>query len=185
MRFIPLRMKDNVDSYASLASPTHASSGRMNVLHTAVERPDMLWPLVVYAAMVMALVTSMLVLSWLLGQRHTDRATGEPYESGITPTGSARLRLSADFYLIAMFFVIFDLEAVFIFAWAVAAREVGWVGYTGVVIFIGVLVAALLYEWRMGTLDWRARPRQGRPWSMRVAPFMSHDGRGAAESEKA
>jgi NADH-quinone oxidoreductase subunit A len=144
----------------------------------------MLWPLVVYAAMVMALVTSMLVLSWLSGQRHVDRATGEPYESGVTPTGSARLRLSADFYLIAMFFVIFDLEAVFIFAWAVAAREVGWVGYMGVVIFIGVLVASLLYEWRMGTLDWRARPRQGRSWSMR-APFMSHHGRGTAERENA
>jgi NADH-quinone oxidoreductase subunit A len=145
----------------------------------------MLWPLVVYGVMVLALVTSMLVLSWLLGQRHADRATGEPYESGIIPTGSARLRLSADFYLIAMFFVIFDLEAVFIFAWAVAAREVGWVGYMGVVIFIGVLVAALLYECRMGTLDWRARPRQGRLRSMRAAPFMSHDGRGAAERENA
>jgi NADH-quinone oxidoreductase subunit A len=144
----------------------------------------MLWPLVVYAAMVMVLVTSMLVLSWLSGQRHADRATGEPYESGINPTGSARLRLSANFYLIAMFFVIFDLEAVFIFAWAVAAREVGWVGYMGVVTFIGVLVAALLYEWRMGTLDWHARPRQGRSRSMR-APFMSHHGRGAAERENA
>jgi NADH-quinone oxidoreductase subunit A len=132
--------------------------------------------------MVMALVTSMLVLSWLSGQRHSDRATGEPYESGINPTGSARL--SADFYLIAMFFVIFDSEAVFIFAWAVAAREVGWVGYIGVVIFIGVLVAALLYEWRMGTLDWRARPQQGRSWSMRALSFMSHDGSGAAEREK-
>jgi NADH-quinone oxidoreductase subunit A len=145
----------------------------------------MLWPLVVYAAMVLALVTSMLVLSWLSGQRHADRATGEPYESGINPTGSARLRLSADFYLIAMFFVIFDLEAVFIFAWAVAARQVGWVGYLGVVLFIGILVAALLYEWRMGTLDWRARPWQGRSWSMRAVPFMSHDGRGAAERENA
>ena len=71
---------------------------------------DMLWPLVVYVAMALALVTSMMVLSWLLGQRHADRATGEPYESGINPTGTARLRLSADFYLIAMFFVIFDLK---------------------------------------------------------------------------
>jgi NADH-quinone oxidoreductase subunit A len=172
------------EPHASLASPTRGSSGRMNALHTSVDRPDMLWPLVVYVAMVMALVTGMLVLSWLSGQRHADRATGEPYESGINPTGSARLRLSADFYLIAMFFVIFDLEAVFIFAWAVAAREVGWVGYIGVVIFIGVLVAALLYEWRMGTLDWRAHPQQGRSWSMRAVPFMSHDGSGAAEREK-
>jgi hypothetical protein len=66
-----------------------------------------------------------------------------------------------------------------------ASWEVGGISYIGVVIFIGVLVAALLYEWRMGTLDWRARPRQGRSWSMRAAPFMSHDGRGAAEREHA
>ena len=142
----------------------------MSPLHTAVDHPDVLWPLVVYAALVMALVTGLLGLSWLVGQRHADRATGEPYESGITPTGSARLRLSAEFYLIAMFFVIFDLEAVFIVAWAVAARQVGGIGYLGVVLFIGVLVAALLYEWRLGTFDWRARPRQGRSWSRRAAP---------------
>jgi NADH-quinone oxidoreductase subunit A len=118
----------------------------MNTLHTSVDRPDTLCPLVVYVAMALAMVMSMLVLSWLLGQRHADRATGEPYESTINAMGSARLRLSADLYLIAMFFVIFDLEAVFIFTWAVATREVGWVGYIGVVICIGVLVAALFYE---------------------------------------
>ena len=143
----------------------------------------MLWPLVVYFAAVIALVTSILALSWLLGQQHTDRATGEPYESGIAPTGSARLRLSADFYLIAMLFVIFDLEAVFIFAWAVAAWELGWPGYLGVVIFIGVLVIALLYEWRMGAFDWGSRPRYG---GRSIAPtaFHSQDGRGAAAREQ-
>jgi NADH-quinone oxidoreductase subunit A len=134
----------------------------MTPLPTTVDHPAMLWPLAVYAALAMALVTSLLGLSWLAGQRHADRATGEPYESGIPPTGSARLRLSAEFYLIAMFFVIFDLEAVFIVAWAVAARQVGGIGYLGVVLFISVLVAALLYEWRLGTFDWRAPPRRGR-----------------------
>lgn len=69
-----------------------------------------LWPLVAYFAAILALVGIMIVLSWLLGQRHHDRATGEPYESGILPTGSARLRLSVNFYLVAVFFVIFDLE---------------------------------------------------------------------------
>jgi NADH-quinone oxidoreductase subunit A len=96
----------------------------------------------------------MLGLSSLLGQRHTDRATGEPYESGIVSTGSARLRLSAEFYLVAMFFVIFDLEAVFIFAWAIAFREVGWAGYSEILVFIGILIAALIYLWRQGALDW-------------------------------
>ncbi len=88
-----------------------------------------LWPLLVYFAAVLLVVGSMIVGSWLLGPRHREPATGEPYESGIRSTGSARLRFAARFYLVAMFFLIFDLEAVFLFAWAVAARELGWAGY--------------------------------------------------------
>jgi len=121
---------------------------------TTAAEPSALWPLLVYFAAVLALVTSMLVLSFLLGQRHRERATSDPYESGMLSTGSARLRLSASFYLVAVFFVIFDLEAVFIVAWAISVRELGWGGYLGVLIFIGVLVAGLLYEWRQGALDW-------------------------------
>jgi len=102
----------------------------------------------------------MLGLSSLLGQRHQDRETGVPYEAGVAPTGSARLRFAARFYLVAIFFVLFDLEAVFIFAWAIAARSLGWSGYLGVLIFIGVLVATLLYEWRLGALDEWGRPGQ-------------------------
>jgi NADH-quinone oxidoreductase subunit A len=121
-----------------------------------------LWPLAVYFAAVILLVGGMLAVSYLLGQRHHARATGEPYESGIVSTGSARLRFSAQFYLIAMLFVIFDLEAVFIFAWAIAFREVGWTGYVGVLVFIGALVAALIYEWRLGALDWGNKGRKAR-----------------------
>jgi NADH-quinone oxidoreductase subunit A len=113
------------------------------------------WPLGVYLVIVVMLVAAMLGLSFVLGQRHHNRATGTPYESGILSQGSARVRLSARFYLVAMFFVIFDLEAVFIFAWAVAVRETGWPGYLEALIFIGVLMATLLYLWRVGALDWR------------------------------
>ena len=98
----------------------------------------------------------MIVLSYVLGQRHRERATAEPYEGGIVSTGTSRVRLSAKFYLVAMFFVIFDLEAVFIFGWAIAARELGWAGYIEAVVFIAVLVAALIYLWRSGALDWSA-----------------------------
>jgi NADH-quinone oxidoreductase subunit A len=129
-------------------------------LNTTAPQATALWPLVVYAVAVLALVASMLTLSWLLGQRHRGRETGEPYESGIAPTGSARLRVSANFYLIAMFFVIFDLEVAFIVAWAVAIRELGWPGYLGVLLFIGVLMSALLYEWKIGALDWGLRSGQ-------------------------
>lgn len=110
-------------------------------------------PLVVYFALVVC-VTAIMLASYVLGQRHRGPGTGTPYESGIVSEGSARVRFSARFYLIAMLFVVFDLEAVFLFAWAIAAREVGWAGYWEVVIFIGVLLAALIYLWGGGALDW-------------------------------
>jgi NADH-quinone oxidoreductase subunit A len=116
-----------------------------------------LWPLAVYAAIVGFLVVAMLGLSYVLGQRHEERATGSPYESGILSEGSARVRFSPQFYLVAMFFVIFDLEAVFIFAWAIAVRETGWTGYAEVSLFIAVLLATLAYLWRIGALDWKHR----------------------------
>ena len=119
-----------------------------------------LWPLAVYIILVGLLVMAMLSMSFVLGQRHHDRATGSPYESGILSEGSARVRFSAKFYLIAMFFVIFDLEAVFLFAWAVAVRETGWAGYAEALLFIMVLLATLAYLWRVGALDWRQGSRR-------------------------
>ncbi len=118
-----------------------------------------LWPLGIYFALVLLLVAGMLAVSYLLGQRHCERATGAPYESGILSEGSARVRLSAKFYLVAMFFVIFDLEAVFLFAWAVAARALGWPAFRETVVFIGILVTALVYLWRLGALDWSSSGR--------------------------
>jgi NADH-quinone oxidoreductase subunit A len=118
-----------------------------------MEDTTQLWPLAVYFGAVIVVVLGMLA-TVVLGQRHQDRATGEPYESGIKTTGSARKRMSAHFYLVAMIFVIFDLEVAFLVAWAIGFRETGWGGFIGALVFIGILVAALVYEWRMGALDW-------------------------------
>ncbi len=115
-----------------------------------------LWPLAVYFAAVAILVTVMITLSYVLGERHREKQTAEPYESGIVSTGTARMRFDIKFYLIAMFFVIFDVEAVFIFAWAVSIREAGWTGYAEMLVFIGILAAALAYLWRLGALEWGA-----------------------------
>ncbi|MGB6067347.1 MAG: NADH-quinone oxidoreductase subunit A [Desulfomonilaceae bacterium] len=114
-----------------------------------------LWPLAVYFFAVLALVAAMIGISFFLGEHHKERTTGQPYESGILITSSARVRFDVRFYLIAVFFVIFDLEAIFIFAWAVALRELGWTGYMEIVVFIGVLLAALVYLWRIGALELR------------------------------
>src|SRR5579872_3842095 len=118
-----------------------------------------LWTLGVYFIAVLLLVAAMLGVSFVLGQRHDEHATGQPYESGIISEGSARVHVSAKFYLVAMFFVIFDLETIFIFAWAIAARELGWAGYWSILFFIAILLAALAYLWRLGALDWSPRRR--------------------------
>jgi len=110
----------------------------------------------------MFVVSAVLVVSYLLGQRHAEPASGEPYEGGIVSTGSARVRFSVRYGLIAMFFVVFDLEAVFLFAWATAVRELGWQGYCEVALFVTVLLASLIYLWRTGALDWSDEPRGSR-----------------------
>jgi len=105
----------------------------------------------------------MLLISRLLGERRDRGATAEPYEGGMLPTGSARLRFGIKFYLVALFFVIFDLEAAFLLAWAIAFRELGWAGYVEALVFIAILFVALVYLWRGGALDWG--PRALRPES--------------------
>jgi len=113
--------------------------------------------LAVYLGVVVFLVALLVVVTHLSGERHFQRGTGVPYESGVPITGSARLRFAADFYLVAMFFVIFDISAVYLFAWAVAARELAWSGYTAALIFMVETVAGLAYLWKMGAFDWGAR----------------------------
>lgn len=120
-----------------------------------------LWPLVVYFVAVILLVLTMLGLSWLLGEQRTNAATNDAFESGVVSVGNAQGRISVDFYLIAIFFVIFDLETVFIFAWAIAFFELGWHGYFAILVFVAVLVIALIYEWRSGALDWGIKTRTG------------------------
>ncbi len=124
-------------------------------------RSTELFPFIVYFAAVFLLVATMLVLSWLLGQRRANKATNMPFESGVVPVGSSQIQLSVEFYLIAIFFVIFDLETVFIFAWAVAFFELGWEGYAAIMVFIVVLAVALVYELRSGALDWGQKTRVG------------------------
>jgi len=119
------------------------------------------WPFGLYFLIVLVLVTAMLALSCVLGQRHDEHATGSPFESGIVSEGTARVRVSAKFYLVAIFFVIFDLESVFIYAWAVAGKDLGWPAFWEMVVFIGILAATLIYLWRIGALDWSPSGRSG------------------------
>lgn len=114
-----------------------------------------LWPFIAYIVAIFAVIAIMLAIPRFLARPRPGRATGEPFESGIVPVGDIHVRLTVRFYPVAIFFVIFDLEAVFILAWAVAFREAGWLGYIEMLVFIGILLAALVYLWRIGALDWR------------------------------
>lgn len=112
-----------------------------------------LWPLAIYAALAAVMAGGMVALSYVLGQRHRARATGQVYESGIVPTGSARRPLPIHYFRVAVLFVIFDLEAVFIFAWACCVRESGWAGWIEMAIFAAVLLVGLWYVVRMKALS--------------------------------
>lgn len=112
------------------------------------------WALAVYVIAALGLCAFMLVAAYFLGGRARARTKNVPYESGIDAVGSARLRLSAKFYLVAMFFVIFDVEALYLYAWSVSVRESGWIGFIEAAIFIFVLLAGLFYLVRIGALDW-------------------------------
>lgn len=112
------------------------------------------WAFVIFIVVALGLCAFMLVAAYFLGGRARARTKNTPYESGIDAVGSARLRLSAKFYLVAMFFVIFDVEALYLFAWSVSVRESGWIGFIEAAIFIFVLLAGLFYLVRIGALDW-------------------------------
>ncbi|MBB3190211.1 NADH-quinone oxidoreductase subunit A [Halomonas cerina] len=123
------------------------------------------WATGFFILAVVTLCAVMIGLSILLGGRSRGRSKSLPFESGVIGAGSARQRFSVKFYLVAMLFVIFDLEAVFLFAWAVAVREAGWAGLAGAAVFIVILLAGLVYDSRVGALDWapgrRTRDEQG------------------------
>jgi NADH-quinone oxidoreductase subunit A len=111
--------------------------------------------LVLYTGAVLGLVGVMLFLTAWLGEKKETVEKERPYECGIIPTGSAWFRYPVPFYLVAAFFLIFDLEAVFIFAWAVAFEELGWMGWLRITFFIVVLLLSLFYIWKKGGLDWK------------------------------
>jgi NADH-quinone oxidoreductase subunit A len=114
----------------------------------------------IYVIGIVAMVTVMVGGSYVLGPRKRGPADTQPFESGIIPIHDTQIRFPSQFYLVAMLFVIFDLEMVFVFAWAVAAHEVGWVGYGAVMSFLALLLVALAYLWRSGALEWGPQPRR-------------------------
>ena len=113
-----------------------------------------IFSLVVFTVVVLGLVAVLLFLSAWLGEKKPNPEKLRPYESGIIPTGSARLRYPVPFFLVAIFFLIFDVEGAYVFSWAVACERIGWPGWMQMSFFIVLLLLGLVYIWQKGGLEW-------------------------------
>jgi NADH-quinone oxidoreductase subunit A len=112
------------------------------------------FPVAVAFGVAVALALGLIGLSNLLGPRKPSKVKGEPFECGSVPIGDARDRFGVKFYVLALLFIVFDVEAVFIYPWAVQLRALGWGGYVSVSIFVFTLVLGLIYVLKKGVLDW-------------------------------
>ena len=121
------------------------------------EKPAGTWDLVslgMFTVMVSAVLALLMFMATWLGRRRASHEKDMPYESGVEPTGSAKFRFPVQFYLVAIFFIIFDLEAVFIYSWAVSFDILGWPGFFYISFFIAALMAGLVYVWKKKGLEW-------------------------------
>src|SRR5262245_23342501 len=115
---------------------------------------EMYFPVLAQAIIAMALAGGLLSVSYLLGKRVRNRVKDMPYESGIVPTGDARHRFSVKFYLVGMLFILFDIEAIFLYPWAVVFRELKMVAFVEMFIFVVLILSGFFYIWKKGALDW-------------------------------
>ncbi len=116
--------------------------------------PEMYFPVLLQVVIAMAIAALMLGLSFVLGKRVRNRVKDMPYESGIVPTGDARHRFSVKFYLVGMLFILFDIEAIFLYPWAVVYRELKMFAFVEMLVFILLIFCGFFYIWKKGALDW-------------------------------
>jgi NADH-quinone oxidoreductase subunit A len=114
-------------------------------------------PILIMLVVVAGFAGVALLLPWLLGPSKPDASKTSPYECGVPPVGTARERYSVRFYVIAMLFIVFDLETVFLFPWAVIFRRQAVFFFLEMLVFLGILLVGYVYVWRMGALDWNKR----------------------------
>jgi NADH-quinone oxidoreductase subunit A len=117
-------------------------------------------PLLIHLCVALAIAVGMVVLSTLLGRHKYSKAKMSPYECGMTPVGDARQRFSVKFYLVAMLFILFDVEAIFLYPWAIILKELKMFGFWEMLVYIGIVMAGLVYIWKKGVLDWN-KPIRG------------------------
>ena len=116
--------------------------------------PETFFPVLVQIVIAVAIATALISFSFFLGKRVKDKVKDSPYECGIAPTGSARERFSVKFYLVAIVFILFDIEAVFLYPWAVVYRDLKMFGFVEMLVFIVLILSGFFYIWKKGALDW-------------------------------
>ncbi len=121
-----------------------------------------IWPFILYTFSIIGMAALLLISAYISGERHRETATGRQYESGIEPAGNPRNPIDIRYYVIAILFVIFDLETVFFIAWSIAVRESGWQGFAEILVFTLILAASLVYVLRLGALNWGRENTVGR-----------------------
>lgn len=114
-------------------------------------------PILLMAGLAAVFAGGTVILSFLIGPRVSKGDKLDPYECGMPPIGNPHERFNVKFFLTAMVFVIFDIEIVFLFLWAVIFKQLGWFGIVEMAVFIGILVLALAYVWKKGVLEWGSR----------------------------
>lgn len=125
--------------------------------------PETYWPVLLQALIAMAVAAGMLGISYILGKKVRNRVKDMPYECGMTPTGTARERFSVKFYLVGMLFILFDIEAVFLYPWAVVYRELKLFAFFEMFVFIVLILAGFFYIWKKGALDWSGADQARKP----------------------
>jgi len=115
---------------------------------------DTYFPVLVQIAIAVVVAGALVAISYFVGQRVKDRVKDSPYECGIAPTGSARERFSVKFYLVGIVFILFDIEAVFLYPWAVVYRELKMFAFVEMLLFIVLVLVGFFYVWKKGALDW-------------------------------
>jgi len=111
-------------------------------------------PLMMHLVVTCAIGSAIVILSWFIGQHKTNPAKMSPYECGMQPIGDVRGRFSVKFYLVAMLFILFDVEAVFMYPWAILMHELKMFGFWEMLVYIAILLVGFVYIWKKGVLDW-------------------------------
>jgi NADH-quinone oxidoreductase subunit A len=112
------------------------------------------FPVLIFFIIAVALGVIAYGLGNILGPHHPDKAKVAPYECGFDHFEDARLPFDVRFYLVAILFIIFDLETAFLFPWAIVLRHIGWAGFGGMMLFLAILIVGFIYEWKKGALEW-------------------------------